>query len=290
MFVIKMKTLIAYAAAAAVIISAAGIYLIGKSPLIAVSSESIPSNSVEVPIIMYHSVINNSNKTGQFVITSDQFEQDLQFLKDNGYQTVFMEDLIGYVYEGTALPEKPVVLTFDDGYYNNYEYIYPLLKKYNCKAVISIVGVYTDLYTQEEDKNPEYSHLSWDTVNEMMDSGLVEFQNHSYNLHSVDGGRNGSKKKFGESDEDYEKFLSEDLNLLQNEFVEHTGYFPQVYTYPFGSVSEASFDIIKKLGFKASLSCENKTNYITQGDTESLYMMNRFIRPASKSVSSILKK
>lgn len=200
-----------------------------------------------------------------------------------------MSDLIDYVYNKTPLPKKPIVLTFDDGYYNNYTYIYPLLKKYNAKAVISIVGAYTDLYTQSADVNPEYSHLSWDNVEEMMDSGLVEFQNHSYNLHSTDQGRNGSKKKSNETEKEYAKFLTEDLLLLQNEFTEHTGYTPLVFTYPFGSVSEASFDVIKQLGFKASLSCENKTNYIKAGDKECLFMLNRFIRTPELPLSSILK-
>ena len=103
-------------------------------------------------------------------------------------------------------------------------------------------------------------------------------------------GRNGSKKKNSESQNDYEKILSYDLTLLQTEFLEHTGYTPTVYTYPFGAVSKASFDIIKKLGFLSTLSCENKTNYITQGDDECLYMLNRFIRTPSKSLSSILHK
>ncbi len=289
MYVLKMRSLIAYIAAAALIISAAGIYFI-ISPDTAATSANQSENSIEVPIIMYHSVLENKSKTGQFVITPAQFEDDLKFLADNGYTPVFMQDLIDYVYNGAPLPEKPVVLTFDDGYYNNYTYIYPLLQKYKCKAVISIVGAYTDLYTQTPDQNPGYAHLTWDNVNEMMDSGLVEFQNHSYNLHSLKNGRNGSKKNVGETDKEYEAMLVADLNKLQDEFIEHTGYVPQVYTYPFGSVSEASFDIIKEIGFKSSLSCEGKTNYIKQGDKEGLYMLNRFIRTSAKSVSDILKK
>ena len=179
MFIIKMKTIITYIAIFALLITLLGGYFFTYK-----TSSVSAENSVEVPIIMYHSVIDNKSKAGKFVITPSQFEQDLLFIKENGYEPIFMEDIINFVYKGTSLPKKPIVLTFDDGYYNNFLYVFPLLKKYNMKAVISIVGVYTDLYTQNEDVSPEYSHLSWDNVSEMMDSGLVEFQNHSYNFHT----------------------------------------------------------------------------------------------------------
>ncbi len=286
MYIIKMKSLIAYITVFALILTAVGIHLINNDEVTSTSADA----GVNVPIIMYHSVLKNSKKLGKFVISPDQFEQDLKYIKENGYETVTMNEVIAYVNGNGSLPKKPIVLTFDDGYYNNFLYIYPLLKKYNCKAVISIVGAYTDLYTQTPDENAEYSHLSWDNVNELMESGLVEFQNHSYNMHSTDKGRNGSKKKFGESLANYEKALTDDLTLLQNEFVEHTGYTPLVFTYPFGSVSKASYDIIKKIGFKASLSCENKTNYIVKGDKNCLFMLNRFIRTNAKPLSAILKK
>ncbi len=285
MFVIKMRTIIIYIALFALLITVLGGYFFTHNTE-TVSAE----DSLNVPIIMYHSILTDTNKSGKFVITPKQFEEDLLFIKENGYEPIFMQDLINYVYKGTPLPEKPIILTFDDGYYNNYLYILPLLKKYEMKAVISIVGIYTDLYTQNEDVSPEYSHLSWDNVSEMMDSGLVEFQNHSYNFHSTDKGRNGSKKKLTESLEDYKRILSDDLKILQNEFIEHTGYCPTTYTYPFGAISLASTEIIKDLGFLASLSCENKTNYIKAGDKDGLYLLNRFIRPSNKSLKQILKK
>lgn len=283
MFIINFKTILIYLIILSLFVSATGLCLMFPE-----TNQTSADDKIQVPIIMYHSVLKDSKKSGKFVITPTAFEDDLKYIKDNKFTPIFMSDLINYIHKGTKLPQKPIILTFDDGYYNNYTYVYPLLKKYNMKAVISIVGTYTDLYTQNEDKATEYAHLNWDTINEMMDSGLVEFQNHSYNLHTTDKGRNGSKKKISEDITDYEKMLSYDLMLLQTEFLEHTGYTPEVYTYPFGAVSEASFDIIKKLGFKASLSCENKTNYISQ-DKESLYMLNRFIRPASRPLSVILK-
>jgi len=240
-------------------------------------------------MLMCHNRYKTNDKSGKYIVTSDGFEEDLRFLRANGYTTVVMQDLINYVEGKKELPPKPVVLTFDDGYFNNCAYAYPLLKQYNAKAVISVIGYYTDQYTDSPDENPKYSHLTWDDINEMMKSGYVEFQNHSYNLHTTENGRNGAKKKRDESLEEYEFQLTSDLQKLQDAFKIKTGYTPTTFTYPFGSVSEASFDIIKKMGFKATLSCENKTNFISH-DPECLYMLNRFIRTPEKSAESILKK
>lgn len=306
MFVIKMKTIIYYLTVFAVALASIGIIrLYGTVETSAPTTQvtdaqkeqtedngALPSaakkDSVEVPILMYHSILRSTNTHGNYIISEAAFESDLKFLKDNGYTTIVMQDLIDYVHRDKKLPEKPVVLTFDDGYSNNFLYAFPLLEKYNMKAVLSIIGYYTDLYTKTPDENPSYSHVTWGNVKKMMDSGLVELQNHSYNLHTTDKGRNGSKKKKGETDAQYRAVLTSDLGKLQDGFKSNIGYTPTTYTYPFGSVSNASFDIVKELGFQASLSCESGMNTVTK-DPECLYMMKRYLRTPKKSAESILK-
>lgn len=100
-------------------------------------------NYIKVPIIMYHSIL--KSRSGDYIIHPSEFESDLKCIKDNGYETITMTDLIEYVYNDKELPEKPIIITFDDGYYDNLGYAVPLLKEYNMKAVISIVGSYTDI-------------------------------------------------------------------------------------------------------------------------------------------------
>ena len=89
------------------------------------------------------------------------------------------------------LPEKPVMITFDDGYYNNLIYVLPLLKKYDMKAVISIVGSFTERAQELNDQNPAYAHMIWADIKALAASGYVEIGSHSYALHSVDKGREG---------------------------------------------------------------------------------------------------
>lgn len=242
---------------------------------------------VELPIIMYHSILDSQKYIGKYVIPSSSLEEDLKYLKENGYTAITVKDLYDYVYSNKELPEKPVMLTFDDGYYNNYANALPLMEKYDMKMVMSVVGSYSDDAEVSNDENVYYSYVTWQRVKEMSDSGLCEIQNHSYNFHSYSDGRMGSKKINGESDSDYKKILTEDTLKNMEKIQNATGVKPIAYTYPFGGVSNASFDILKEIGIKASFSCSEGMNYITK-DTESLYMLKRYLRPNNKSVKEIL--
>lgn len=244
-------------------------------------------NEINVPIIMYHSIL--KSKKGKYIINPSDFENDLKFIKENGYTTITMTDLINYVYFDSPLPEKPIIITFDDGHYNNLTYALPLLEKYDMVAVISIVGKYTDEYSESDETNANYSYLRWKDINSLIESNRFEFQNHTYELHSTKNGRNGCMKKQNESLESYKKILSEDLLKLQKEFEENTSYTPNTFTYPFGAISSDSTDIIKELGFKASLSCCEGVNIISK-NPDCLYGLKRYNRSGTISTQSFFNK
>lgn len=250
----------------------------GSVPASIQTSAAADGDSVTLPIIMYHGMLRDPKMQGEFVISPDQFESDLKYITEHGYSTVVMQDLIDFVYKGTTLPEKPVMITFDDGYYNNYIYAFPLLKKYDCKMVLSPIGYYTDQYSKTTDLSATYSNATWENLKEMLLSGYVELQNHSYNLHASSGSRLGAQKKSSESEEVYQKVLRDDLKKAQERFQDELGIKPNTFTYPFGAVSKASLPVIKELGFKATLTCVAKLNTITKGDTECLYGLGRYKR------------
>lgn len=254
----------------------------------AASQPKPEQEGVFLPILMYHSVLKDQNRAGKFVVSPETLEADMKFLKDRGYQTVVVQDLLHYVNEGTALPEKPVMLTFDDGYYNNYTYVYPLLQKYEYKAVISVVGSYSETFSQSQDLNPNYAHLTWDVIKELSESGFVEIQNHTYDMHKQSP-RKGSTKIRGECLADYETCLTQDVMKLQTALKEKSGVKATAFTYPYGQISKESLDIVKKMGFQASLTCYEKPNFITQ-DPQCLYQLNRYNRAASYSTEKIMKK
>ena len=242
---------------------------------------------IKVPIIMYHSILKDSSKHGKYVLSPEQLEQDFQYIQEKGFTTITFTDLISYVYNRTSLPEKPIIITFDDGHYNNYVYAVPLLQQYHMKAVISIVGSYTETYSKSGETNPNYTYLRWQDIKELSQGEIIEFANHSYHLHS-NTGRKGCMKKIGESLDDYHQILTSDLMKLQENFLLHTNTQPSTFTYPFGLISNESLDIIKELGFQASLSCKTGVNYITF-EPECLYLLKRNNRPSGISTENFFK-
>ncbi|NLD19921.1 MAG: polysaccharide deacetylase family protein [Clostridiales bacterium] len=240
------------------------------------------SKEVELPVLMYHSLLKDPSRQNQYVVSPDLFEKDLKYIKDKGYTTVFMKDVIDYVEGKGKLPKKPIVITFDDGYYNNYYYAFPLLKKYNMKAVISVVGKMSDEFTNNPDENPNYSHLTWDHILEMHMSGHWEIQNHSYDCHTYTD-RNGVSQKKDETVTAYKDFLTSDIYHLQNKIAYVTGVAPNTFTYPFGAFSEKTDDVIKEMGFKATLGCTEGVSIIKKGEPQCLYKIKRHLRPPDKS-------
>ncbi|MCL2398809.1 MAG: polysaccharide deacetylase family protein [Defluviitaleaceae bacterium] len=245
--------------------------------------------TVEVPIIMYHLVTKNSRYIGKHGITPEELESDLKYLKEKGYQTVVMEDLIAFVNNGIKLPDKSIVLTFDDGNSSDYRYLYPLLQKYDMKAVVSVLGRPTDECTvlaSNHESTKIFPTLTWNQIKEMNDSKYVEIQNHSYDLHKDEG----SGQKHGESVENYQKRLREDLTKMQMRIKEVLGFEPNTFTYPFGIVSDNAKPVLKELGLIATLSCHDGMNYLKENDLDCLYRLKRDNRPSGVPVSELLEK
>jgi peptidoglycan/xylan/chitin deacetylase (PgdA/CDA1 family) len=274
------------------IFSVSFILVLNSTNVFNAESSAINQDGIRVPIVMYHSVMKNSKQIGKYVITPTVFENDLKYLKDHGYSSVNMTDLINYVYNGAELPEKPVIITFDDGNLNNYLYGKPLLEKYEMKAVISIIGKYSEAFseTPPPTSDPYYAHVSWSQIKEMSDSGYFEIQNHTYNLHSITKKRNGAKKNKGESIENYRNLLISDISKLQNKITDVTGVTPNTFTYPYGSISKESTAILKELGFKATLTCFEGVNIINKNKSDVLYGLKRNNRPYGISSEAFFKK
>lgn len=251
------------------------------------TGKSEKSTQVALPILMYHHILKEPSRLNDYTISPEEFRGDIVYLKEQGYSFVVMEDVIGFVKEGTPLPPKPVMITFDDGYESFHEYAFPILKELNVKAVFSVVGKYADQYSQTEDHHIRYSHATWNQLCQMQESGLVEIQNHSYDLHTNDQGRQGARRKSGEDLAAYTQLLCADLGKLQDLCDEYLGMKPTAFTYPFGYIGKDTEPILKDLGFVAALTCEEKVNYLT-GEEEQLFHLRRFNRPHGKSAEAIL--
>lgn len=244
------------------------------------------AQSVQLPILMYHHLLQDTSRLNKYTISPEELRADLEFLQRAGYTPILVRDLIDHTQNGTPLPEKPVMLTFDDGYESFYAYAFPLLQEYSMPAVYSVIGRYADQYTDHEDHHINYSHCSWPQLKELADSGLVEIQNHSYDLHSYDRGRQGAMMVAGESADSYDLALRADLGRLQAQCEDWLGAAPTAFAYPFGYVSAESLQTLRDMGFLAALTCSERVN-VLDGGADQLYALGRFNRPHGRSAQQI---
>jgi len=170
-----------------------------------------------VPTLMYHAVSDDMWGIAELFVSPSELDKQLKYLQDNGYTTITFEDM-GRLDE----IEKPVMLTFDDGYDDNYTYLFPLLKKYNAKATVFVITgeLGTGHYLTEEE------------IKEMSDSGLVSIQSHTV-THPFLSDLNA---------EQLEKELVESKETLER----ITGKEPFVLCYPTGKYSELSLQKTKE--------------------------------------------
>ena len=133
--------------------------------------------NVKIPILLYHDFVetvpDSDPDNFSYINTPQSYEENIKTLLENGYKFISFQELYDANNGKIELPEKPILVTLDDGYYSNYEYIFPILKKYNVKASIFIV---TDKIGKEIDGK---KYLNWEQCREMQDSGLVEIFSHS---------------------------------------------------------------------------------------------------------------
>ena len=193
--------------------------------------EPNPANT-RLYVLMYHHIIPEGGKYNSWMVTDVRLREDLEWLSGHGYVTVLPSQLVA----GEPLPERAVMLTFDDGYRSNYQLAYPLLQEYQARAVISVIVKYI------QDEDPYF--LTWDMCREMARSGLVEIGSHTCACH--DEGEHGIKRRKGESREEYEARVLPDLQASIDLITEHVGTAPRFFAYPNGKTEEWARDFIRE--------------------------------------------
>lgn len=181
-------------------------------------------------VLMYHSVAPDGTKCGDWTITESKFRDHMQWLKENGYATV----LPGELAAGKPIPQKAVLITFDDGYKDNYTLAYPILQEFGCKAVVFAI-------VEKVDRDPDY--LTWNMCREMESSGLVEIGSHTYGLHLYPG----IQRVGNESQAAYEQRVLTDIEKSYRLLQRHLGKTPTAFAYPHGIVDSWAEEYIEGL-------------------------------------------
>jgi len=192
---------------------------------------------VRVPILMYHYLSVPPSDADIYrrdlSVTPENFEQQLHYLAENGYTTITLQDLVYYLTLGYPLPERPVILTFDDGYRDNFFHAYRLLRRFNSVATFFVVTGFID------ENRPEY--LTWGQVR-VMQRGGMEFGSHTY-----------SHPDLRDQDVDY---LVWQIVGSQEAIAERIEKPVRFFSYPAGSYDQQVIDVLRSTGFWAAVTTQ----------------------------------
>ena len=236
--------------------------------------------SAQVPILMYHHL--SEDVTNSEMVSPEQFEAQIRALSEAGYTGVSFDELQAYVLRGAPLPEKPVVITFDDGYESNYTLAYPILQKYGMKATIFAIGV---SFGKDHYKDTDYAitpHFGAAEAAEMAASGLISIQSHTYDMHQWPPYESGSAVREnilplpGEGEEAYVQALTEDFTRSRALLEDAAGQPVDVLAYPAGQYSTLAQVTLQSLGVHVTLSTNPGVNTVVKGLPQTLYAMLRF--------------
>ena len=252
--------------------------LLAATSISVVYAGSLPEQ-VSVPILLYHD-IQESGK-GDSTIARRVFLSHLDALQQAGYETVTFQQLISFVKHGISLPEKPILITFDDGYLSNYKIAWPALRTRGMVGTIFVVGSSMGKDTYKDTGVATIPHFTYWQAKEMIDSGVMSIQSHTYDLHQYrplepDGGREGVLPKEEESAEAYRQGLQKDFQLSRDTLRQNTGEAVQVLAYPYGLYTQDSETISTNLGLSVTVTTRAERAILRRNDPSSLRLMGRF--------------
>lgn len=203
----------------------ASVFLLGMAYIV------VQSAKAGVPVLNYHQI--NDKQRNALTITVKEFDEQMAYLKEAGYTTITPDQLVDYLQSGKALPENPVLITFDDGYEDNYLNAYPILQKYQFTATIFVV-------TDFMDTNKRY--LTWEQVKEMRKNGIY-FGSHTLSHQFLNQTSSEEETRFQ---------LAKSKEALEWQLREPIGYL----AYPGGFYDNKIIRLTKEAGYRGAFTID----------------------------------
>lgn len=189
------------------------------------SNRAVISSLADVPILNYHKVDNFYHALS---VSPQEFEEQMAYLAKNGFTTITPDQLMAYLNHDRELPEKPIIITFDDGYLDNYTNAYPIMKKYGFTATIFLV---TNLIDHDE------RFMTWEQVKTMQQDGFV------FGSHTVSHIPLNKLPR--------EQAMAELIDS-RKEIEYRLGTKPRYFAYPTGAYNSQVEEMVKQAGYKAA--------------------------------------
>jgi peptidoglycan/xylan/chitin deacetylase (PgdA/CDA1 family) len=201
-------------------------------PLTFAEMNALYGPCVYLPTLMYHHVQDMNVAKGKnqqnLTVSTETFRQQMMYLRDRGYQTVGLNQLVSFFDEGMGIPKKSILLTFDDAYEDTFLNVFPILKEVGFKG---IVFTPTGLVNNDD-------YLNWDQISEMASYGIV-FANHTWSHKNV-------KTDFDT--------LEMEITTADTQLSERGYNLPKSFAYPYGLESSQAVELLNGLGYKLAFS------------------------------------
>lgn len=201
---------------------------------------------------MYHMVTETIHPfEKRYALSPDQFKRQMLYLKYEGYTPISLDDLNENIKNiSNNLPKKPVVITFDDGYMDNFENALPILREYNFPATVFVVSGLVGKTNNwvRADGYPERPLMKWHEIKEMKGNGIT-IGSHTVNHHQLS---HLSLEDAKREVEDSKKFLEDKLGIPINHFA-----------YPHGDMNESIMNMVKEAGYRTA--CSTRAGFNSEG-------------------------
>lgn len=178
--------------------------------------------SKKITVLYYHEVVPAGQGHTYQKIEQEKFIRQMRWLKENGYETITFSQL------AEPLPEKPVIITFDDGFRSVYDYAAPVLEECGFQAVLFLAPKYI------EENHPYY--MTWQQLQTLMDQGAAEVGAHTYSHIDV---RSVS-----------EAALKEEITACDSSILAHLGVRPAAFCFPYGTFKQDSLKTLRGNGYR----------------------------------------
>lgn len=202
---------------------------------------------MSIPVLMYHHVL---PKAGFITSSVDEFEAQMRYLATNGWHTLSSAEFLAYKKGEFKAPKKSLLITFDDGWRDNFVYAFPILKKYNLKATIFLVTSWIEAASEQvgasftalshkeakalASQNPGALFLNWDEIEQMKIAG-IDFHSHTH----------------GHSDAYFANLsLKDELGLCKETIKKRLGFDDNHLCWPRGKYDEVAINAAKEVGYE----------------------------------------
>lgn len=224
---------------------------------------SLNSGATKVTILMYHEI---KNPASELSVPPVNFDKQMQYLHDHGFNVITLEDFYQFRIKNKPLPANPIIITFDDGYRDNYTNAFPILKKYGFKGTVFVITGSVGL------KN----YLTWNMIREMYSSGLVDIGAHTVNHYIL------SKIPIADA--------QSEISMSRSKIAKEIGVQPSFFSYPSGKNNPEVVKAVQQDGFNGAVIMGNGTKDNRDDKNSNMLLLSRNFIGGSYSIETFAQQ